>query len=57
MNTAALLRLLDAAYELRGLRLTPINRALALEQMLWQLTRAAVLRWPRRPDIFSSAWF
>jgi hypothetical protein len=35
-----LLRLLDAAYELRGLRLTPINRALALEQMLWQLTRA-----------------
>ncbi len=40
MNTAALLRLLDAAYELRGLRLTAINRALALEQMLWQLTRA-----------------
>jgi DNA polymerase-3 subunit delta' len=40
MNTAALLRLLDAAYELRGLRLTPINRGLALEQMLWQLTRA-----------------
>lgn len=39
MNTAALLRLLDAAYELRGLRLTSINRALALEQMLWQLTR------------------
>ena len=39
MNTAALLRLLDAAYELRGLRLTAINRALALEQMLWQLTR------------------
>jgi len=40
MNIAALLRLLDAAYELRGLRLTSINRALALEQMLWQLTRA-----------------
>jgi DNA polymerase III subunit delta' len=40
MNTAALLRLLDAAYDLRGLRLTSINRALALEQMLWQLTRA-----------------
>jgi DNA polymerase-3 subunit delta' len=39
MNTAALLRLLDAAYELRGLRLTAINRALALEHMLWQLTR------------------
>lgn len=39
MNTAALLRLLDAAYELRRLRLTSINRALALEQMLWQLTR------------------
>jgi DNA polymerase-3 subunit delta' len=39
MNTAALLRLLDAAYELRRLRLSSINRALALEQMLWQLTR------------------
>jgi DNA polymerase-3 subunit delta' len=40
MNTAALLRLLDAAYELRRLRLTSINRGLALEQMLWQLTRS-----------------
>jgi DNA polymerase-3 subunit delta' len=40
MNIAALLRLLDAAYELRGLRLTSINRSLALEQLLWQLTRA-----------------
>jgi DNA polymerase-3 subunit delta' len=40
MNTAALLRLLDAVYELRRLRLTSINRGLALEQMLWQLTRA-----------------
>jgi DNA polymerase-3 subunit delta' len=40
MNIAALLRLLDAAYELRGLRLTSINRSLALEQLLWQLPRA-----------------
>jgi DNA polymerase-3 subunit delta' len=39
MNIAGLLRLLDAAYELRGLRLTAINRSLALEQLLWQLTR------------------
>jgi hypothetical protein len=41
MNIALLLRVLDAAYELRRLRLTPINRSLALEQMLWQLPRAA----------------
>jgi DNA polymerase-3 subunit delta' len=41
MNMATLLRALDAAYELRRLRLTSINRALALEQLLWQLPRAA----------------
>jgi DNA polymerase-3 subunit delta' len=41
MNIALLLRVLDAAYELRRLRLTPINRPLALEQLLWQLPRAA----------------
>lgn len=39
MNIAALLRLLDAVYELRGLRLTAVNRGLALEQLLWQLAR------------------
>jgi DNA polymerase-3 subunit delta' len=39
MNIALLLRVLDAAYELRRLRLTSINRSLALEQMLWQLPR------------------
>jgi DNA polymerase-3 subunit delta' len=41
MNIALLLRVLDAAYELRRLRLTSINRSLALEQLLWQLPRAA----------------
>jgi DNA polymerase-3 subunit delta' len=41
MNIALLLRVLDAAYELRRLRLTSINRSLALEQMLWQLPRVA----------------
>lgn len=41
MNITLLLRVLDAAYELRRLRLTSINRSLALEQMLWQLPRAA----------------
>jgi len=40
MNIAALLRLLDGAYELRRLRLTSINRSVALEQLLWQLPRA-----------------
>jgi hypothetical protein len=39
MNIAALLRLLDAVYELRGFRLSSINRAVALEQLLWQLAR------------------
>jgi DNA polymerase-3 subunit delta' len=40
MNTARLLRLLDGVYELRRLRLTSINRALALEQLLWTLPAA-----------------
>jgi len=40
MNIAGLLRLLDGLYELRRLRLTSINRSLALEQLLWQLPRA-----------------
>jgi hypothetical protein len=40
MNIAVLLRLLDGIYELRRLRLTSINRSLALEQWLWQLPRA-----------------
>ena len=44
MNIAALLRLLDGAYELRRLRLTSINRSVALEQLLWQLPR--VMRAP-----------
>jgi DNA polymerase-3 subunit delta' len=39
MNIAALLRLLDGAYELRRLRLSSINRSVALEQLLWQLPR------------------
>jgi DNA polymerase-3 subunit delta' len=41
MNIAYLLRVLEGAYELRRLRLTSINRALALEQLLWQLARAS----------------
>ena len=41
MNIAYLLRVLDGAYELRRLRLTSLNRSLALEQLLWQLTRAS----------------
>jgi hypothetical protein len=41
MNIAVLLRLLDGIYELRRLRLTSINRSLALEQLLWQLPRAS----------------
>jgi hypothetical protein len=40
MNIALLLKVLDAAYELRRLRLTSINRSLALEQLLWRLPRA-----------------
>lgn len=34
-----LLRLLDGVYELRALRNTSMNRALILEQLLWQLAR------------------
>jgi DNA polymerase-3 subunit delta' len=41
MNIALLLRLLDGIHELRHLRLTSINRSLALEQLLWQLARAS----------------
>jgi DNA polymerase-3 subunit delta' len=41
MNMTVLLRLLEGAYELRRLRLSPINRSLALEQLLWQLPRTA----------------
>jgi hypothetical protein len=40
MNITLLLRVLEGAYELRRLRLTSINRSLALEQLLWQLPRA-----------------
>jgi DNA polymerase-3 subunit delta' len=40
MNMSLLLRVLDGAYELRRMRLTSINRSLALEQLLWQLPRA-----------------
>jgi DNA polymerase III subunit delta' len=40
MNIALMLRVLEGAYELRRLRLTSINRPLALEQLLWQLPRA-----------------
>jgi DNA polymerase-3 subunit delta' len=39
LNIAVMLRLLDMARELRGFRLTAINRAVALEQLLWQLAR------------------
>jgi DNA polymerase-3 subunit delta' len=40
MNIARLLRVLDGVSELRRLRLTSINRALALEQLLWTLPGA-----------------
>jgi len=40
MNIAGLLRLLDGVHELRRLRLSSINRSLALEQLLWQLPGA-----------------
>jgi DNA polymerase-3 subunit delta' len=42
MNIAVLLGVLDGIYELRRLRLTSINRSLALEQLLWQLPQAWV---------------
>jgi len=41
MNIVLLLRLLEAVYELRALAVTPINRALAVEQLLWQLACSA----------------
>ena len=37
LNMARLLRVLDGLYELRRLRLSSINRPLALEQLLWAL--------------------
>ena len=40
LNMARLLRVLDGVYELRRLRLTSINRPLALEQLLRELDRA-----------------
>jgi len=40
MNIARLLRLLDGVHELRRLRLTSINRAMALEQLLWTVPGA-----------------
>lgn len=39
LNTALLLRLLDMVRELRGFRLTAINRSVALEQIFWHLAR------------------
>jgi DNA polymerase III subunit delta' len=42
LNIAALLRLLESVYELRRLRLSSINRALALEQLLWLLPRTVL---------------
>jgi DNA polymerase-3 subunit delta' len=44
MNMTGLLGLLEGAYELRRLRLTSINRSLALEQLLGQLARGVRLR-------------
>lgn len=40
LNMARLLRVLDGVYELRRLRLSSINRPLALEQLLWEFARA-----------------
>jgi DNA polymerase-3 subunit delta' len=37
MNIGSLVRLMDALYELRRLAATTINKALAVEQLLWQL--------------------
>jgi DNA polymerase III subunit delta' len=41
MNIRGLIRLLDALYELRRLATTTINKALAVEQLLWQLRGAS----------------
>ena len=40
MNIRGLIRLMDALYELRRLASTTINKALAVEQLLWQLRTA-----------------
>jgi DNA polymerase-3 subunit delta' len=40
MNIQGLIRLMDALYELRRLASTQINKALAVEQLLWQLRTA-----------------
>ncbi len=40
MNIRGLIRLMDALYELRRLATTTINKALAVEQLLWQLRPA-----------------
>lgn len=40
MNIRGLIRLMDALYELRRLATTTINKALAVEQLLWQLRTA-----------------
>jgi DNA polymerase III subunit delta' len=40
MNIRSLIRLMDALYELRRLATTTINKALAVEQLLWQLRTA-----------------
>lgn len=37
MNIRSLVRLMDALYELRRLATTTINKALAVEQLLWQI--------------------
>ncbi len=41
LNLTQSLRLLDGVYELQRLRASSVNRALALEQLLWQLPRAS----------------
>ena len=41
MNIRGLIRLLDGLYELRRLATTTINKALAVEQLLWQLRGAS----------------
>jgi DNA polymerase-3 subunit delta' len=40
MNIRGLIRLMDALYELRRLAATTVNKALAVEQLLWQLRAA-----------------
>ena len=43
MNIRGLIRLMDALYELRRLATTTINKALAVEQLLWQLRAARTI--------------